>query len=553
MGTKKPEHLDVDMKHVEAALERAGKKLSEEDVELFRGLAETYITVTAMVRKSRATIAQLRRFLGFSSSEKTDDVVSKHEDEDDAPPDDPGPDASESSGSGTREVSPDGKKPKGPPRGHGRTPASAYPDACQVSVLHESLARGQRCPACGRGNLYELKPSRIVRIFGQPPLKATCWNCQRLRCNSCGAVFTAEEPAEAKGPKHSASAAAMIALKRYGYGMPFNRLAQLQQNLATPLASSTQWDVLVDWIEGPAAAFGELRRQAARGRLFHNDDTYTRILSYMGKRRRALLREGKLSSPERTGLFTTGIIAFTEEGHPVSLFFSGRKHAGENLASVLELRPEGLDPPQLMCDALSRNVPKGHPVIEDNCLSHARRGFVDEFENFPKECRYLLENLAEVFGVEAECKEDRLSEAARLKKHQSESGPVMKELRLWMHRQFDEKLVEPNSGLGKAIQYMLKRWEKLTRFLQIPGAPLENNCVERSLKMAIRQRKNSLFYRSQRGAAVGDIFMSLIHTAGLHGVNPFDYLTQLMTHLPRVVADPNRWLPWNFETTVVAT
>ena len=295
--------------------------------------------------------------------------------------------------------------------------------------------------------------------------------------------------------------------------------------------------------------FQELLRQAARANSFHTDDTYTRILSLMGKRRRELARQGLLDKLERTGLFTSGIIAYSEEGHLISLFRSGRKHAGENLATVLDARPEGLGHPNLMCDALSRNAPKGHPVDEGNCLSHARRGFVDEYENFPKECRYLLESLSEVFGVEPECKEDGLTADARLVKHQTESGPVMEELREWMNRQFEEKLVEPNSGLGKAMTYMLKRWEKFTRFLEVPGAALENNIVERSLKIAIRQRKNSLFYRSQRGADVGDLFMSLIHTAGLHGVNPFDYLTKLMEEAKQVEKDPGAWMPWSYVST----
>ncbi|MFO8002854.1 transposase, partial [Thioalkalivibrio sp.] len=79
----------------------------------------------------------------------------------------------------------------------------------------------------------------------------------------------------------------------------------------------------------------------------------------------------------------------------------------------------------------------------------------------------------------------------------------------------EKKLVEPNSGLGKAIKYMLKHWKKLTRFLEVPGTPLDNNIAERALKYAILHRKNALFYKTQNGAKVGDLFMSLIHTCQL--------------------------------------
>ena len=112
--------------------------------------------------------------------------------------------------------------------------------------------------------------------------------------------------------------------------------------------------------------------------------------------------------------------------------------------------------------------------------------------------------------------------------------------------QIDQKKVEPNSGLGEAIRYMQKRWEPLTLFLRQPGAPLQNNITERALKMAILHRKNALFFKTENGADVGDVFMTLIHTAELSGVNPFDYLTELLRH-PRQVSDnAEEWMPWNY-------
>jgi transposase len=93
---------------------------------------------------------------------------------------------------------------------------------------------------------------------------------------------------------------------------------------------------------------------------------------------------------------------------------------------------------------------------------------------------------------------------------------------------------------------MLKHWDKLTLFLRVPGAPLDNNVCERALKMAIRHRKNSLFYKTLRGARVGDLYMSLIHTCYFAGVDPFHYLTELMRHEEQVKAEPAKWLPWNY-------
>ena len=136
--------------------------------------------------------------------------------------------------------------------------------------------------------------------------------------------------------------------------------------------------------------------------------------------------------------------------------------------------------------------------------------------------------------------------AERLLRHQKESGPRMKALQDWMARQFAEHTVEPHSGLGQAISYMQNHWEKLTLFLRVPGAPLDNNITERILKKAILHRKNALFYRTLNGARVGDLFMTLIHTAELHKIEPFHYLVSLLRHAAKVALDPAAWMPWNY-------
>lgn len=230
----------------------------------------------------------------------------------------------------------------------------------------------------------------------------------------------------------------------------------------------------------------------------------------------------------------------------MALFFTGRKHAGERLEDLLRRRTAELGPPIQMCDALSRNLPKAFAVILANCMAHGRRRFVEEAGHFPEECRYVLERLGEVYRNDGLCAQQGLSPEARLAFHQAQSGPIMAGLRAWMEAQLDEKKVEPNGGLGQAMRYMLKRWDALTLFLRQAGAPLDNNIAERALKMAILHRKNSLFYKTENGARVGDILMSLIHTCRLNDVNPFDYLTALQKNKESVRVSPARWLPWNY-------
>src|SRR5262245_24937844 len=129
----------------------------------------------------------------------------------------------------------------------------------------------------------------------------------------------------------------------------------------------------------------------------------------------------------------------------------------------------------------------------------------------------------------------------------------MNDLEDWLREQIDERKVEPNSGLGEAIGYMRKHWSKLTLFLRVPGAPLDNNVCERALKKAICHRKNSLFYKTENGAFVGDVYMSLIYTCELCGANAFDYLTELQRHADEIMTAPQNWLPWNYRETLLAT
>ena len=138
----------------------------------------------------------------------------------------------------------------------------------------------------------------------------------------------------------------------------------------------------------------------------------------------------------------------------------------------------------------------------------------------------------------------------RLLFHQQHSARVMNQLHPWLTAPLEEKKVEPNSGLGGAIQYLLNHWHRLTLFLRQVGAPVDNNICERALKKAILHRKNSLFYLTENGAKVGDLFMSLIHTAELCGANPFDYLTHLQRHADELKENPSQGMPWNYRNTL---
>jgi len=428
------------------------------------------------------------------------------------------------------------------PAGHGRNGANAFRGAEKVKISHPNLQSGNRCPDCGRGNVYEQKePKVLVRIVGQAPLAATVYELERLRCNACGQIFTAEEP-EGIGPeKYDETAAAMIAQLKYGSGVPFHRLEKMEDLMGIPLPASTQWEVVEEAAALMKPAHKELIRQAAQGEVLHNDDTSMKVLR--------LARE---PSDERTGVFTSNILAITATNHKIALYFTGSKHAGENMADVLKQRAKESPPPIQMCDALSRNTPKGTGVeiLLANCLAHGRRQFVEIAPNFPDECRHVLEALGEVYYNDAMAREQALSAEDRLKLHQKQSGPVMEQLHAWLEAQFAEKKTEPNSGLGKAITYLLRHWKGLTAFLRHAGAPLDNNICEQALKRAVLHRKNALFYKTLNGAQVSDLFMSLIHTCRLCDANSFEYMTELQRHAGELAANPAQWMPWNYRDTL---
>ena len=516
------ERVDLSREEIEATLAQAKPLLPEGVYARLDTVARAYLTVVRLLEGKKASLARLRRMIFGPSSEKSRDVLGQR-----------GRTPEEAVASPSREPKP----------GHGRNGAAAYVNAKTERVPHSGLKHGERCPACRRGNVYEQedRPGVLVRVTGQTPLNATVYELEKLRCGACGKVFAARPPQGVGRRKYDEQAAAMIALLKYGGGFPFNRLTKLQDCVGIPLPASTQWEIVRDAARPLAPVHEELTLLAAQGKLLHNDDTTMKILERLGKPR----QNGQAPGGERTGVFTSGIVSLTQ-GRRIALFVTGPRHAGENLAELLRRRDRALRPPVQMCDALSRNLPKEIKTILANCLAHGRRRFVEVAENFPNECRYVLELLGDVYKNDAAAKKRGLSDVARRDFHQEHSGPLMAKLHDWMQAQFADKKVEPNSRLGEAIGYMLKHWEALTLFLRKAGAPLDNNIVERALKKAILHRKNSLFYKTDNGARTGDLYMSIIHTCELNGVDPFDYLTRLQQNAKAVRARPEQWLPWNY-------
>lgn len=527
--------MDVDPAKLGEITERLKQRtLEESDYSLLIGSLGTLQSIVQLFQQGRQTIHRLQAMLFGASTERTRNLIDKNK-------------------SGIADEPGSADKPKGKPgkrKGHGRLGANQYSGAKTVDIAHPDLMPGSKCPkGCG-STLYDTrKPSVSICFVAQPMIDATLYKQQTLRCSGCGCTSTAELP-EAAREKYDENVGPALGVARYGFGMAMNRMVELQKMFKIPLPLGTQYgqiDACYQDIGEPIMS--ELIRQAAMGGVVHNDDTPARILDLKQEinERQAALPPGEKI---RTGIFTTGIVS-THEGRTIVLYATGNKHAGENLFDILVHRPADMPAPIQMCDALSRNN-SGLETDLSNCNTHARREFVLIVDKYPSECAFVLESYRHIYINEAHTKSTGMSPEERLMYHQQHSIEPMNEMKLWMDRLMIDKLVEPNSTLGGAIQYARKRWDKLTLFLRKAGAPIDNNVCERILKTAIRHRNNSLFYKNRNGAKVGDFYMSVIQTCRFCNINPINYLATLRRKIAEVTQNPAIWMPWNYQANDIA-
>ena len=523
------EQLDALITRVKEAAEH-GLSLSSEDLQLLLSAILTLAELQEKMADSDITLQKLRKLAGIvKSSEKLSAVV---------------PGAGKSNKP---------KKPKKKPQGEKRRQSPVIHERCHHQI--EGLAKGDECPQCRRGKLYKYDPAVVLRISGQTPLISTQHVLERLRCNTCGAYYTADAPTKVKDDggidqHYGFSARALMALQKYFAGAPFYRQQTLQQLFGMPVSASTIFDQCEKLADALQPLFLYLILLARDAELYYIDDTTNRVLS-QGPIEKPDRRTGKLK--KRSGLYTSAAIAQLSDGQRCVLYQTNIGHAGEWLDEILRGRPKTVPPPMVMSDALSGNRPSVIDWYERVlCNSHARREFVDQASSFSEPVAWVLEQYGQVWEHDRHCQQQCLSPAQRLTYHREQSRPVMERLRDWGQQQLDSGDVEANSGLGKAIGYLLRYYEELTAFCRLPGAPIDNNCAEQILKLIIRGRKNSLFFKTPAGAAIADVITSVIATAHVADINVFEYLIVLQRHAEEVKRDPQNWLPWTYQVAVEA-
>ena len=552
-----PEQIELTEHDIKALHERiASQNLTEEDIILFGKVLHFFVWVQLKLSKFQITVHKLRSIMFGGKTEKRN--RSKKDKDNKPSPDINTENFSDISPSSNIDAELEQKSAddvqlnvnqsacdaleKKVVKGHGRHGVTAYNPDETITYSHQTLKVGDLCPTLCGGRLYEPEPGGVIRVKGQSCAHVIKFIFNKLRCALCGDTFNPEIPSDFPKDKYDAYFKSIIAVEKYFCAVPFYRQEQYQQLMNFPLPDSTQFDLTEQVADCAYPVIGAFEQLAANGEIAHNDDTTVKILDVM---------KANKDDPdkERTGMFTSCIFAYTGI-YKICLYYSGTLHAGENFTRILSMRDKSLPPIIQMCDALSANVSSEFKTILCNCLLHGRRKFTDIDAFFPQECAFVIDQLALVYKYDDEAKKQNMTAKQRLAHHQEFSELVMDKLKVWLRKQIDEHLVEPNSALGAAIKYMERHWEKLTRFLSVEGAPLDNNVVERALKLAIRIRKTSMFHRTRHGAAIASILLSLIYTCKLSSKNPIYYLTALQENKSRVFKNPHDWLPWNYESTL---
>lgn len=554
--SNKPESVDLTVEEVNALKQRLqANSLTEDDRELLSGVLSFTLWLQHQISIAKMSIKNLRKLFGFKTEKKSkkkvseDDVTSTQDDAANGVPEALAnaealilalPTEEKSDDSEKSQTNAEAKIPLKPnwdkDANHGRYGFDDYEGLETIVIQHETLKSGDMCPDCELGKIYRFEAGRFIRLEGSPMVNGKRYQLEGLRCNLCLMVFKPTVPETIKqAPKFSHSALSTIAIGHYYYGQPFHRIEHWQRNCSVPLPDSTQYDEMAKFSLKVKPIVQCLEYLSANATLMHYDDTPMKILADAGGQ-------------------GTAVVSQNGE-HLIYLFYVSHRVAGKEVSGLLQLR-ETTSPLITMTDALRHNeltdVDEAllSKLIVSFCLAHGRRKFFDLLEDFPAECKAVVDCIAEVYGHDAHCKAMKLSPCERLKYHQAHSAEVMAALKTYLSNLWQYEGVEHNSTLGDAVQYMLKRWSGLTRFLTVEGCPLDNTLCERAIKVLIRYRKNSMFYRTVKGALCGNTLMSLIHTAMQNNINAFDYLNAIQEYQDLVQTNPEAFLPWNYQATL---
>jgi hypothetical protein len=441
------------------------------------------------------------------------------------------------------------------PKGHGRNGTGAYKKAKHFFYTLAVGVIGAVCAVCGFGKMYRYREKIIIRIFGQPLFGAELHHYEQARCRECHHVVRATGPAwvhEGIGSdyiRYDCSACAMLMVMHYFAGAPFKRLESLHEGWGVPMPDANQWDLANATDHLLLPLYKALEQHAIqKATNFRVDDTGSMVIAIQKQIDAdiaARQRLGESTKNVRTGINATGLYWETPQG-PIILFYTGRHHAGEIVDQLLRHRL--LWSPKLVkcTDGASKNFDHQHgdKLIESTCNAHALLKFRDLKDKHAAEYAEAGIVYKQVFDNDDMTEALGLTPVDRMLYHRQHSRPLMEELKKKCEDKLKSKRVEPNSPLWEPLTFFVNQWERLTRFCEVPGVPLDTNLVEQALIMAVRYLAGSFNYHTEDGAVVGDHAMSLIATARANDVEPVAYLTECLRCHEDLAKRPDSYLPW---------
>ena len=183
------------------------------------------------------------------------------------------------------------------------------------------------------------------------------------------------------------------------------------------------------------------------------------------------------------------------------------------------------------------------------CNAHARR----KFESISKQSKkkglayHAITLYSKLYKIERKGKKEKMSASQRYELRQKHSKPILEEFKVWLDQKIN--LVPQQSPIFKAMRYVIKNWEGLTRYLEDGNLLIDNNHTEREIKPFVIARKNFMFCKSQAGARALCLHFSLIRSAKLHRLDPYNYYVKIMKSIPhcQTIEDYEALLPWNVD------
>lgn len=399
---------------------------------------------------------------------------------------------------------------------------------------------GQICPCCSKGKIYSGTPRLSCQFSGNAPIEVNRYKKEVLRCNACLTEFMSDQRID----KWTPSARSTIIISKI-MGIPYNRLSNLQEMYNIPIAPSTLWEqIKTVWDDAGQFVYQHLYELAAECNSFYMDDTRAIILDVLAANK-------ALDEKDRRACNTTAFHATTAQEQQIIIYVTDNQHCGENFAKLLEQRKNEIDTIITMSDASSNNLSKigkkwFDKIISANCNAHGRRKFHSLLDFYGPECFYFLKEIAEIYKNDERCKVNQYNDLKRLEYHQENSHKHMNNIYSKIDELFDNKIVEPNSSLGKAMRYWKNHKDKLCRFLHVAGVPIDNTLIERVIKSFVLQRKNSYFFKSKASAAILSGLTSIVRTCMANQVNPHEYLNWIQQNWLKVQATPEHYMPWHY-------